>query len=186
MLCRVRPAADRARRSVFNRDARSCWKSDRYLNSCPKALGWLSNWEKGDVPKGVQAEATLALVLHLHGHPPEGAGSSYTSRRCQLKPAWFLCRGRVTLLLWPSCKLLMQCLRSDSGPAILGGSSCTPSRTRNGANSRQASKNNSSVDQRCSHTKSLSSCLIQPNQAAAPVVETPRAGRLMGFVPTSC
>lgn len=48
---------------------------------------------------GIQAEATLALVLHLHGQPPEGAGSSCTSRRCQLKPAWFLCHGRVTLLL---------------------------------------------------------------------------------------
>lgn len=219
MLCRVRPAANRARHSVFNRGARSCWKSDWYLNSCPKALGWLSNcWGSRAGRCYLLTSLPSLCVLQLLTGCSVIVGKGWHSQglwwASKLKPPllWCcICMDNLPRVLAPaaplvavsssqlgSCAMAVSLFCCDhpvsSSCNVLGLILGLPSLVLPHAlppgqgmepTAGRPLKTTLPVGQRCSHTKLLS-CLIQPNQAAAPVVETPRAGRLMGFVPTSC
>lgn len=108
---------------------------------------------------------------HLRGQSPKDASSSCISHCCQLKPAWLLCHGCVTSAVSPSCRLLIQCLRPDSEPAILSAFSCICSRPRNTAKSRQPPKKSLFCrPEMLPHE--VCSCLSWPHQAAALVEQT--------------
>lgn len=104
---------------------------DRSLISAPFCSSFgqvaLSSWGRVLFLRAqvdVQAEDSLALVLHQQ--LLKGTGSSCASCCHQQNPPWLLHHGQTTSLLSPSCRLLMQCLRSDPVLVILTASSGAP------------------------------------------------------------
>lgn len=151
------------------------------------ALQLLSQLGRSLLPSPLAAQLQCApasgrMLCHqrrrdLCGQPPKDASSSCISHCCQVKPAWLLCCGCVTSAVSPSCRLLIRCLRPDSGPVILSAFSCTPSRPRNTAKSRQPPKKNVfCTPEMLPHE--ISSCLSWPHQAAALVEQTSCGCRL--------